>query len=175
MYPNKSSSTKKLPDLSSHNSSSFFSIIKTTTPPGHFFPKGLFCGSSPEFANFRRPKPLRFPTGLAAVNSETEARIINGEEAAEGAWPWQVSGRIIVFFSQSQSAVCLRCCFVASLAALPAVLRRSCTINRKSLFPGKHACEPYNPSSHTARVPACRLYITRPSVFCHPAGHRTLA
>jgi len=53
--------------------------------------KGLFCGSSPEFANFRRPKPLRFPTGLAAVNSETEARIINGEEAAEGAWPWQVS------------------------------------------------------------------------------------
>ena len=92
-----------------------------------------------------------------------------GRLALAGQWPahW-------VFF-QSQSAVCLRCCFVASLAALPAVLQRSCTINRKSLFPGKHACEPYNPSSHTARVPACRLYITRPSVFCHPAGHRTLA
>jgi len=47
------------------------------------------CGNSPEFANFRRPKPLIFPS---SKREDPElGRIINGEMARRGAWPWQVS------------------------------------------------------------------------------------
>ena len=46
------------------------------------------CGNSPEFANFRRPKPLIFPS---SKDEDLEsARIINGDMAKQGAWPWQV-------------------------------------------------------------------------------------
>ena len=43
------------------------------------------CGDSPDFANFRRPKPLQFP-----ASSDDSARIISGEVTSRSAWPWQV-------------------------------------------------------------------------------------
>ena len=52
----------------------------------------LECGLSPEFANHRRPKPLSFSsvTSPDPLASGDAARIINGQEARPGAWPWQV-------------------------------------------------------------------------------------
>jgi len=58
----------------------------------------LKCGNSPDFANFRRPKPLDIAkkiiknNELFGENQEDDIpRIINGQMTSPGAWPWQVS------------------------------------------------------------------------------------
>ena len=65
-----------------HGICSIYSIIMNISQYNVLSPD---CGDSPDFANFRRPKPLQFRD-----NSDDSARIINGEVTSRDSWPWQV-------------------------------------------------------------------------------------